>query len=77
MYLQEEVMPRGQGGNTPTRPIRVDLDLWARFGDAVKARGVDRSAVLRDFMAWYARDAGAKMPKRPDALYREDLGANE
>lgn len=59
-------MIRGQGANTPTRPIRVDLELWARFGDATKRQDTDRSAALREFMAWYARDPGAKMPKRPD-----------
>lgn len=59
-------MPRGQGANTPTRPIRVDLELWARFGEAVQRQDADRSAILREFMAWYARDAGSKMPKRPD-----------
>ena len=58
--------PRGQGANTPTRPIRVDLELWARFGEATERQGTDRSVVLREFMAWYARDDGAKLPKRPE-----------
>jgi hypothetical protein len=58
-------MARGQG-TTPTRPIRVDPDLWNRFGTATTTAGTDRSAVLRDFMAWYARDPGAKLPRRPD-----------
>lgn len=51
--------------NTPTRPIRVDLELWARFGAAAEDNDQDRSAVLRSFMAWYARDPGARLPRRP------------
>jgi hypothetical protein len=53
-------------GKTPTRPIRVDPELWERFGAATEAAGTDRSSVLRAFMAWYCRDPGAKMPRRPD-----------
>ena len=56
-------MPPG----TPTRPIRIDLDLWDRFGAATKRAGSDRSAVLRQFMAWYVRDVGAALPRRPPA----------
>jgi hypothetical protein len=50
---------------TPTRPIRVDLGLWDRFGEATAAADTDRSTALRGFMAWYAREPGARMPKRP------------
>ncbi len=57
--------PRGQGANTPTRPIRVDLDLWGRFGEAAGEQGLDRSSVLRDFIRWYVREPGAKLPARP------------
>jgi hypothetical protein len=55
--------------NAPKTPIsrfRIDATEWAAFGDAVP-EGTDRSAVLRDFIAWYLRRPGAKMPKRPDA----------
>jgi hypothetical protein len=47
---------------TPTRPVRVDSDLWARFGEAAKP---DRSEVLRAFMRWYVREPSAKLPPRP------------
>lgn len=50
---------------TPVRPIRVDADLWDEFGKAATASDSDRSAVLRAFMAWYARRPGAKPPTRP------------
>lgn len=49
-------------GRTPTRPIRIDLELWDRFGQIAEP---DRSTVLRDFIRWYVREPGAKMPKRP------------
>lgn len=56
---------------TPTRPIRIDLELWDRFGEAVAQQEADRSAVLRDFMRWYVREEGAKMPRRPGVPTRE------
>ena len=53
--------------STPTRPIRVDPALWVRFGRAAERAGTDRSSLLRAFMAWYARDVGAALPRRPPA----------
>ena len=50
---------------TPTRPIRIEPALWDQFGEAAASEGTDRSAALRDFIRWYVREAGAKMPKRP------------
>lgn len=56
----------GTGGKTPTRPIRVDLALWASFGEAAKFQGRDRSTALRAFMAWYISTPGAEFPDRPE-----------
>ncbi len=53
------------GKGTARQTIRVDEDLWASFGAACEIVGLDRSAVLRAFMHWFARQPGAKMPKRP------------
>ncbi|MFJ7207494.1 hypothetical protein ACIQWR_28635 [Streptomyces sp. NPDC098789] len=52
---------------TPTKPIRISPELWDAAGDAAaKATPpTDRSALAREFFAWYARLPGAKMPKRP------------
>lgn len=47
---------------TPTRPIRIDLELWDEFGAVAEP---DRSAVLREFMEWYVRRPGVKLPRRP------------
>lgn len=54
------------GGKTPTRPIRVSLEVWTAFGNATGAMGTDRSAALRTFMDWYLRKPGAELPVRPD-----------
>lgn len=58
-------MPPPDDNNTPTRPIRVPLDLWEAFGKAVKKMDTDRSAYLRDVMRWVVREPKSKMPKRP------------
>ncbi|SMD24230.1 hypothetical protein SAMN05660733_07685 [Lentzea albidocapillata] len=55
---------RGEG-KTPVRPIRVEDDLWAEFGEACGEIGHDRSSALRAFMEWLARRPGAKLPQRP------------
>ncbi len=54
------------GNKTPTRPIRVPLDLWAQFGDVAKQLGTDRTKLLLEYMRYMTRHPGAKLPKRPD-----------
>jgi hypothetical protein len=58
--------PAENSNNTPTRPIRVPLDLWAEFGEVAKQLGSNRTALILEFMRWMARRQGAKLPKRPD-----------
>jgi hypothetical protein len=53
-------MPR-----TPTTPVRIDRDIWADFGDATTTMDTDRSKAIREFIDWYLRRPGAKLPKRP------------
>lgn len=53
------------GRGTARQTIRVDTDLWDRFGAAAEQAGTDRSEALRAFIRWYLREQGAKMPKRP------------
>jgi hypothetical protein len=56
---------------TPHKALRVDPDLWERFGEAVTlaqeryGEPLDRSAVLREFMRWYAREDDASLPVPP------------
>lgn len=52
---------------TPTRPIRVPLDLWGEFGAVAGQLGTNRTALILEFMRWMARRPGAKLPKRPEA----------
>ena len=40
--------------------VRMAHDLWERFGDVVD----NRSTVLREFVRWYVREPGARMPRR-------------
>lgn len=54
------------------KAIRVPAaDEWEPFGEATKAmRPVGRSprtAVIREFIRWYMRRPGAKLPERPPA----------
>ena len=58
--------PAETSNNTPTRPIRVPLDLWEEFGVVSKQLGSNRTALILEFMRWMARRPGAKLPKRPD-----------
>lgn len=46
---------------TPLHAFRLDAELWRDFGD----RAGDRTAVLRNFIRWYMREPGARMPRRP------------
>ncbi|MEU4296420.1 hypothetical protein [Kitasatospora aureofaciens] len=51
------------------RQFRAWTSEWNAFEDATKAihpKGRSpRAAVLRDFMLWYMRRPGAKLPDRP------------
>lgn len=55
------------GRGTARQTIRVEEALWDRFGVVAAAQDTNRSALLREFIAWYVRVPGAKMPKRPEA----------
>ncbi|WP_169739757.1 GIY-YIG nuclease family protein [Amycolatopsis taiwanensis] len=61
---------------TARQTFRADEDLWETFGASVEAAGAkDRSVVLRDFMRWYNREPGARLPKRPSNVERESPAA--
>lgn len=54
------------------RQFRVPDNEWIPFELAAKAVPRDnarspRAAVLREFIRWYMRRPGAKLPQRPDA----------
>ena len=60
-------VPRPPTGQTFVARARVPLPRWDRFDAATQEQGTDRSKVINEFIAWYNREPGAKLPKRPDA----------
>jgi predicted transcriptional regulator len=52
---------------TPHRQVRIDDDTWDELGDVARARGTDRSALIRDLIAWFLRRPNARPPKRAEA----------
>ncbi len=59
------------GRGTARQTIRVEEALWNRFGVVATNQDTDRSALLREFIAWYLRVPGTKLPKRPDTVEAE------
>jgi hypothetical protein len=59
------------GKGTPRQAFRVEPSLWETFGVAAALTGSDRATVLREFMRWFIRERGAKMPVRPAAAELE------
>lgn len=51
---------------TPARQFRCPDADWTDFQRAAAARGTERAALLREFIAWYISRPGAKRPTRPD-----------
>lgn len=56
---------------TPTHPIRMDPAEWDEFGSDAAFMGTDRSALVRQLVAWWMRKPGAKLPPR---LPKENAG---
>lgn len=46
--------------------VRVENGLWALFGRRVAMLSQTRTSVLVQFVKWYCRVPGAKLPQRPD-----------
>jgi hypothetical protein len=53
-------------GKAPHRTMRVERDLWLPFGVNCERVNTDMSSAVREFIAWFNREPGAKLPKRPD-----------
>lgn len=51
---------------TPHRQVRLDDDMWHKLGLAAVEAGTDRSVIIRALVAWWLREPGAKIPKRPE-----------
>ncbi|MEV4861482.1 hypothetical protein [Streptomyces ossamyceticus] len=52
---------------TQHRSVRVSDDDWRDLGTATASLGTDRGKVIKEFIAWYLRRPGAKIPERPSA----------
>lgn len=59
-----DTVGRPPTGETPIRQIRIPDDEW---DDLRKVAGRGHVRVLRDFIRWYLRRSGAKLPVRPSA----------
>lgn len=57
--------PRGQGAPTPPRQIRVDDHTWKTAEVVTTEAGTDRATIIREFLKWYIREPGARLPERP------------
>lgn len=49
--------------HTRARPIRISDADWAKFEQRAGER--QRASVVVEFIRWYNREPGAKLPKRP------------
>jgi hypothetical protein len=53
--------------NTQHRSVRVDDDRWRLLGERAATQQASRGEVINQFIAWYLRERGAKLPERPSA----------
>lgn len=58
----------GSRRKMPLRTLQVDDAPWTEFGENAKAAGTTRPDALRDFIDWFNRKPGSKLPKRAGAV---------
>lgn len=58
---------KGEWKVTKHRSVRIEDELWEALLPAAQAAGYDRSGVIRQFVRWYLRVPGARLPQRPEA----------
>ena len=54
-------------GNTPTRGVKIDPELWDEFGRAATAEGTDRSTLVEQWVQWHLHKRGARAPQQAPA----------
>jgi hypothetical protein len=52
---------------TQHRSVRVEDDDWNDAETATRGMGTDRAKIINQFIRWYLRRPGAKLPDRPPA----------
>ena len=50
---------------TKHRTVRIRDDDWVPFGHAAMDADSDRSALIKQFIAWYLARPDAELPQRP------------
>lgn len=51
---------------TQHRSVRVSDDDWDDMDEAAKSVGTDRGSLIKQFIRWYLRRPGARLPVRPE-----------
>jgi hypothetical protein len=68
----------GTLGLMPTEPwiqhrsVRIEDDVWNPAEEATAEMDTDRAKVINQFLAWYLRTPGAKLPGRPEPRTTEE-----
>lgn len=62
---EKRKMGRPATGRDPTHSVRMSGKRWDKLAEDAERAGSDRSKVINDLAAWYIREDGAKLPKRP------------
>lgn len=51
---------------TKQQNFRLPDEIWDEFGTAARSMRTDRSRLLVEFVMWYLRLPGARLPARPN-----------
>lgn len=57
---------------TPIRSIRIAAATWERAKRLAREQGKSMSELVREFLDWWLREPGAKLPTRPIDTRRDD-----
>lgn len=63
MSYASAMVSRAKDTHTTNRVVRIPDDDWTDFGEIVGDR--ERSRIIREFVGWYLRRPGVKLPARP------------
>ena len=56
---------RPKTGETPIQHVRAPKDEWGLYKEAAGVVDSDASKITREFVRWFTRRPGAKLPARP------------
>jgi hypothetical protein len=68
----DQTVARPATGQTPVRNLRVANDVWLPALAAARHSGATLTDVITQFLRWYLRLPGAKLPERPERRATED-----